>query len=85
MTSKLYILCTLAFCLTTLSPTSVFAADCSSLEYEVTSGVLNYLSNVTIIVPEDTTAARGWTITMKFDQPFTGIGVTLQIDNAATF
>jgi len=78
MTSKLNSLCIFAFCFTTLSISPVSAGDCSGLEFEETSGALNYLSNVTIIVPEDTTAERGWNITMEFDQPFYGIGVILK-------
>jgi hypothetical protein len=50
------------------------AFDCSSIYYKESEGVLNWLGNVTITVPVDTTG-REWTITLIFDQIYTGIGV----------
>jgi hypothetical protein len=48
--------------------------DCSSIIVKESEGVLNWLGNVTFIVPTSTTV-DGWSMTITFDQKFTGLGV----------
>jgi len=52
--------------------------DCSSIIVKENEGVLNWLGNVTFIVPVSTTP-EGWTMTLTFDQIYTGLGVSFYV------
>ena len=54
---------------------NVSSLDCSILVEEVQSGLLNWLGDVTLVVPVSTDET-GWLIVMNFDQVFTGVGVS---------
>jgi len=56
----------------TISQSNAF--DCTNVITKESEGVLNWLGNITFIVPTPT-GPDGWKMNIVFDQPFTGIGV----------
>lgn len=48
--------------------------DCSRVIEKESEGVLNWLGMISFVVPVST-GPSGWTLTLFFDQNFTGVGV----------
>ncbi len=66
---SVFITCAIAFSL---------GLDCSNVITKESEGVLNWLGQINWTTPVST-GDSGWTLTMIFDQNFTGVGVRLHL------